>query len=224
MANSAEIGGQVDLLADAYNRHLRDDTRIYDAYQIALSDIDAESLKRGVTALLRDRLAFMPSPAEVRAHALASKDYARQRETEDDRRMVCARCQDSGYIHAFNRRWIAEFRDQFTPEWFVAGWMRESFLHCVREYREDLIVLLICGCNCRRTGMFTRQVERWKSAKDEPSTKAPRPAFLNTFDPDWDCLFTRREDKEKTTEQFSGELLLAFGKNDNRTWTGNWTP
>ncbi len=225
MASAVEISGQVDLLADAYGRQLRDGSLVYDAYHLALSDVEIAYIRRGVTALLRDRLQFMPTPAEVRAHAKAAQDYERQRENvEDNRRLTCLRCEDRGYIRVFNRRWVAQFRDQFDDAWFVAGWMLEATDFCKQEWHEPFLLYVVCGCECRNSGIYERQIERWKEAKEDPSIKAPHPAYMNVFNPDYDPLFRRTSDPAKNLEQDCAEVLTEFAAADQRKWQGNWTP
>lgn len=225
MASTDEIYGQVDLLVDAYGRTVRPDSRLYDAYEAALSDLDAGYIRRGVIGLLRDKLQFMPTPAEVRAHSLSAKDYDRQRESlADNRRLVCARCQDSGILWTVNRRWLAEHRDHFTPEWFAAGWLRAAAAYCRTEYREGILLYVVCGCKCRLSAVFMRQISRWKESQNDPSIKAPHPAFMNVYDNDLDCIIERSGEKETTAEQDFAAILLELQTDDTRTWQGNWTP
>lgn len=225
MATADEIYGQVDLLVDAYGRTVRPDSRLYDAYEAALSDVEFDHLRRGVISLLRDKLQFMPTPAEVRAHARAAKDYDNQRAAvEDSRRLVCVRCQDVGYLRTVSRRWLAEHRDRFSPDWFAKGWLREAFAWCRKEFAEDILVYVVCGCSCRKSQMYERQIKRWDDAKEDRSAKIPHPAFMNFYDDDWDCIVERSGDKEKSYEEDIRDLLLEMEAADTRTWKGNWNP
>jgi hypothetical protein len=225
MATVEEISEQVDMLSDAYGKVHRDGSLHYDAYFAALSDMDAEFIRRAVVTLLRDKLQYMPTPAEVRAHARYAIDYQRQRESIDEgRRLTCARCQDSGHVWTINRRWLSEHRDQFNEEFFFRGWLRVARRWCKDNFLEDIRVHVVCGCECRNSKIYMQQIARWKDAKQDPSIKASHPAFMNVYQEEYDFILKRTDIEGQNEEDDYRDLLLAFQTADTRTWQGNWTP
>lgn len=223
MATSAEIVEQVGMLAECYGRTFRD--RGIDGYVVALSDIEAKHLRTGVAGLLREKLQFMPTPAEVRAHSRAARELEWKAAGEaESRRLVCARCEDRGILRCFNRRWFAEHRDEFGPALFSEGWLNVARAWCRESHGEDFLVWVICGCNCQKSQVYLRNKQLWHETQRDPSVKKTKPAFLSVYDADWDCLEQLSADPHSTREQDYAAALTAFQGQDTRTWTGNWTP
>lgn len=225
MATAFEISEQVDILADAYGKVFREGGKSYDGYLIALRDVDAKHLRLGVSSLLRDKLQFMPTPAEVRAHAKNSRELEFRRESADEhRRLVCARCEDRGILRCFNRRWFAEHRDEFSPQLFSEGWLNVARAWCKENYGEDFLIWVICGCDCLNSRIRKANVQRYRDSLKDPSIKANRPPIVSVYDADWDCLERCLADPRSTREQDYAAVLLEFQGGDKRTWQGNWTP
>lgn len=218
MATATEVTQQVDLLADAYGRTFREEGQHYEAYMIALSDVEFDHLRRGVIGLIRDRLQFMPTPAEVRCHALAVRGESRRR-AEDECRITCLRCSDTGCVTTVNRRWVAEHRDEFAPEWFVDGWLRAAVLECRERWREDMFVTVACGCRCHASEVWLHQLDAWREwRRANREGKEPWACFKIVYDERCDCLVGVR------SANAVRDSLLVMEANTTRSWAGNWNP
>lgn len=217
MATSTEICMQVDLLAIAYGRKLDDDGRVYEAYELGLADVDSDHLRRGVTAVIREQLQFMPTPAQVRAFAFKCRDEERRvdQAKDDDRRIKCLVCMDSGALLVVHPKWISEHHGEINDAFFVAGWMREAFIWCRKNGYRDLLVYVACNCECHKAQVYQRQIV----AAREPESKRLS-AFPEVYDPDRRCIVDSPQaaDVAIALLDWVNEVTAA------RPWSGNWNP
>jgi hypothetical protein len=225
MATLESVKSSLDKLAAAYGRRPMDVT--YEAFGEALAEVDDNELTVATTRLLRGGGQFMPSTAEVYRAAVDYRQELRDRERHSDsneRRVTCLQCDDGGHVLTFQRHWLLSHREGSCASWFVSGWIREAYLWCLQNYREDLLQTVICDCECRAAKVFRQQIARWTD-RDPTDKRVPYPAFRRWYDASLDCLIETPLPPYDRTAYLS-EYLLRWRETDKQTrpWQGNWIP
>jgi len=187
MASVEAVKCSVDKLTAAFGRNTSESS--YEAFSDCLGDINDAEVEVATTRLLRGGGQFLPSAGELRRAALEFRQERREVEdqTEKQPRIECLKCEGRGHLLTFNRYWLDEFVDQFCESWFVSGWVREAYLWCKQNRREDLFQTVVCDCGCKKAKTFLDQIERWEKS-DPADKKIPYPAFRRWFDARYDCI------------------------------------
>lgn len=232
LASSAIVAKVVRTLHAAYGRDAdKAADESYEAFRIALEPYMDSEVESGLIAALRERREFIPPPGVVAAHAKDARDSRyRAAEVVDDRRLICSTCQDRGSVIVVNRDWLAEHRDKFEEDWFVAGWKREAEIWCRDNGRKvgglsgrrAFHWMACCDCNSPAAKMYRQQALSYLDAVhrgEVDKKKTPAPAF-GLMVKSSDCIL------ECECDELMQEAILEWTVRDrkDRTWSGNWTP